>query len=261
MAKKVVFFGHSWVRQLEELARKGGLDDNAKFDGVNHFVEYVHEVKGKKMYMIEDALAVFKDIFSTTGYCDIIVLILGGNDVAEHPGKISFLAKRLVLLATKLWNTRVAGRVVIVQSAPRLGNNAFRISNQDFHPDFGVSREDGESLYIEKLVKFHDQIKEHVKDHPDIHYLPLKGMYYQMLDWLKPEDGKHLTKKGVNKLHLMLKQQIISISSKNAITDMTGVYAGLNVVQDIELMIRVGMLKPLRPPKDSVTTEQFWADL
>ena len=260
LPKKIVFFGHSWVRQLAELAERGKLDDKAKFDGINHTASYVHEIKGKRIYMIEDALMNFQDIFSATGYCHVICLFLGGNDVAQHPGRISFLAKRLVFLATKLWNTRVAERVVIVQSAPRLGKNAFRRTNVDFHPDFGVSREDGESLYIEKLEKFHQLIKEDVQGHPDIHFLPLKGMYYQMSDWLKPGDGKHLSKEGVNKLHLMINQQTIGISAQNSITALTGVHAGLNVVQDIELMIQVDALKPLPTPKDSVTTELFWAD-
>ena len=115
--------------------------------------------------MIQDALNNFDRILAETGYCDVMVLVLGGNDVAQFHGQVEKWAKKLMFVATKIWNNRIAGRVVILQSAPRVGPRAFWQSNTDFYTEDGFAREEGESMYVEKLQVFHDLLKSHVEGH------------------------------------------------------------------------------------------------
>ncbi len=47
------------------------------------------------------------------------------------------------------------------------------------------------------------------KGHPDIHYVPMKGMTNMMLRYLKPLDGKHLNFEGNRKFMKNLKSTIL----------------------------------------------------
>ncbi len=93
-----------------------------------------------------------------------------------------------------------------------MGRGAFCESNTDFLMGLPGHNADGESLYWEMISKLNCELKKALpkgpKGHPDIHYVPMKGMSTTMLHYLKPQDGKHLNFEGNRRFMKNLKYTI-----------------------------------------------------
>ena len=225
MAHRVVLLGNSWVPRLESAVRNNHVLKEHLFKPREHVLSYLHEIDGKRLYLIQNLLDNKQRIIQEVECCEELIICIGGNDVAEYPARIPEMVKELVQFAIDLHEWDIAKRVGFVECSPRLGETGFSATNVEFLP---VNDEDGwedaEDLYMEKIKVFNALLRHDVEPHPDMFVVQLTGMFNCMWDWLLPHDGKHLTPLGNDKLYTCIKRATIKASKKPCHWDFKQIY-------------------------------------
>ena len=134
MWQKVVFMGNSWVPCLKAALDRGVVPEERLFKRDEHRMFYIHQINGQRLYMIKNAKDNYELIKKRIKKCNVLIICLGGNDVAEFPGDIATHVHDLVQLANDLHVQGIADRVGLVEGSPRKGKNAFLATNVDFIP-------------------------------------------------------------------------------------------------------------------------------
>ncbi len=105
-----------------------------------------------------------------------------------------------------------------------MGPKAFRRDNTDFFSGLPGENTDGEDLYRSWIEVFNATLKEALPKgylgHPDIHFVPMKGLKNQMPLYLLATDGKHLNYEGNRKMMAIIKSKTLSAMRKFCMRDL-----------------------------------------
>ncbi len=99
-----------------------------------------------------------------------------------------------------------------------MGPRAFRRTNPDFFSGLPGENTDGEDLYKSWIEVFNSALG--FLGHPDIHFVPMKGLKSQMPQFLMDTDGKHLNYEGNWKIMAIIKSKTLSAIRKFCMRDL-----------------------------------------
>ncbi len=221
--KSVAFLGHSWCRRFEGAILDGVIAVEKCIDSYKHQPYFFFSAGGGHLYMIheleENLVEVSQRIKSTCDMVEVLVVMLGANDVAEYPGEIKKWARVLIKCMYMLYFGGAAKKVVFLEVGPRFFPNGFSESNTEYLPVDGVTTcDDGEALYAQNIKLFNDVIHQEFKPHPDCYVIYMAGMQ-NMRPYMR-NDGKHLNDKGLRKCFGVMKREVVRISNKDSWYDL-----------------------------------------
>ncbi len=107
---------------------------------------------------------------------------------------------------------------------PNSGSAVPSGTNNDFFSGLPGENTDREDLYKSWIEVFNSALKtvlpKGLWGHPDIHFVPMKGLKNQMPQYLKHNDGKHLNYEGNRKMMSIIKSKILSALHKFCMRDL-----------------------------------------
>ncbi len=180
-----------------------------------HIVATAHRFLDHEIFKISDLAkeGVLDDLKKWMNYCQLVVIILGGNDIADDAFGTVGQVNTLINLAKKMrgW---IGVKVAILEIPLRFGPAGFKPYNKQFRPEYtGMSIEECDELFCERVVEFNSQLFQGLKDTEcdNISFIPLKGMHEDQ--HLLLHDGVHYTYEAEAKLCGVIKRIAIGLTS------------------------------------------------
>ncbi len=129
--KRIVILGHSFARRLEEHMATGSVPTNCNMDSSRHIVSIVHRVRQQNVRLIDDFdFNLLSSLVDDIRPTDLIVMMMGTNDLASSPGRIEEHVENLLSMADILSFT-CAKRVAIMEVFPRFGPSGFSLTHTE----------------------------------------------------------------------------------------------------------------------------------
>ncbi len=187
--KKVVILGHSFARRL--YGKIGNPIPSIRVpDNLGCTREKVYwclrrEVEGEEkesvreenFNLIDECLGEWETIYKMFGRCDLLIIMLGSNDIASKPQSLPYHLSQLVLFTDTMLGC-MARRIAIVETLPRIGPNGFPERHcPDFQALPGIQTwKETTQLYKTKVKCWNTMVQAAFKGHPDIHWIDIKGL-------------------------------------------------------------------------------------
>ncbi len=220
MGKRIFILGHSFARRLERVTGRSYLDygvlanlgctrDEVYFITSLHD-RWGHRLENIKFNLIQDVLDHWYDILCEYGRCDVLILLLGSNDVASRPTESNECISGLLLLANT-FRRYMARRIAFVEVIPRYSPGGFPVHHcPDFQVDDIQSPEEVDQMFKEKATNWNTLLKKYIKGNPDFHWITMKGLRGEdRIDM----DGIHFTDASQQDFAKSLKRRIYSLAS------------------------------------------------
>ncbi len=106
------------------------------------------------------------------------------------------------------------------EQMPRMGPRAFRRENTDVFSGLPGENKNGEDLYKSWIGVFKSALPKGSLGHPDIHFVPMKGLKSLMTYYLMKTDSKHLNYEGNRKMMAIIKSKTLSAIRKFCMRDL-----------------------------------------
>ncbi len=86
--------------------------------------EEKESVREVNFNLIDECLNDWEIIYKMFGRCDLLIIMMGSNDIASKPQSLQFHLKQLVLFTDTMLGC-MARRFGIIETLPRIGKNGF----------------------------------------------------------------------------------------------------------------------------------------
>ena len=137
MAKSVLFFGHSWAHRLGEDFEQNNLDKECRFDPDKQVCFFAHSIYGRPIYTIKECLERWDEVSTFVRGVDLLVFLLGANDIASDPTHCKEWAHELVQMGLDLHLHGLVKRIAFVEAVPRVGPRSFRRTDTEAEGEGG----------------------------------------------------------------------------------------------------------------------------
>ncbi len=148
--KRITLVGDSFVRRLHQHEQQElSLPDNLGFDSRLHMASFIGAINGTVLSHITDLTdAVLNAIKDRVRTCHVLWLIIGTNDICDHPGRMDADVAHLISVAEVLLAT-CAGKVALKEVYPRMAPHGFPGTAIDYLPVDELSTwDDAQSLFL-----------------------------------------------------------------------------------------------------------------
>ncbi len=215
--KTIALMGHSFVGRLQEHGNDSTspVQFNMGCDINQHIVFYLHKFDGFKISTIYDlnTEGLWEAVKKIRGerMFDLVVLLLGGNDVANSPFDTGKQVYDLFDIIDFDMVNNITKKVAILELPERF---SFLPTNRDFRPEVcGKSLDACIALYGRRIWRFNQIVDELATDRENVHVIPIKGLHQNQPRWML--DGIHYKCVGEIKLQVIMKRLAIGFTSNN----------------------------------------------
>ncbi len=148
--------------------------------------------------------------------CHVLWLIIGTNDICDHPGRMDADVAHLISVAEVLLAT-CAGKVALMEVYPRMAPHGFPGTAIDYLPVDDLSTwDDAQSLFLSNVNYFNEELKQACRQNDRLKFVAYKGMHEYWQRYLLVNEGVHFSLDGERKWQKELKCKSIKFSSANS---------------------------------------------
>ncbi|MCP3955584.1 MAG: hypothetical protein GY697_25700, partial [Desulfobacterales bacterium] len=175
--QKVVYIGHSFVKGMLDSERSRSIRQNGGFDRNQHLCKYVTCLPPDvQIYLARDLVDNFDALRREIGFADIVVIVMGTNDLVSAPLDLDKHVNDLLKVGVMLVASGTARYIAYVEVVARLMPNGFGKKAADqFKVKRGVrSPRDIDNYFWSLAMIFNSKLSTRVTNHPDCFIINLE---------------------------------------------------------------------------------------